>query len=179
MNELLEILKYTLPSIVVFGTAYYTMKMFFEKDEKKRFYELSINNNKIVTPIRLQAYERIVMFLERIQPDALAVRVRSQGMNAKQLQVAMINSIRSEYEHNLSQQIYMSPQTWEAVIGAKENITKLINAASLRLTENASSIDISKLMLEMYLSIENPPLTTAIAMVKEEMNQAFGILYKR
>jgi hypothetical protein len=175
MNDLIEVLKYTLPSLVVFGTAYYTLKMFLDKEDKKRLFEIQKGNQKVMVPIRLQAYERIVLFLERISPDALALRVQQPGMNAKLMQMALLTTIRAEFDHNLSQQIYMSQQTWEAVISAKESVAKLVNAASSRLKEDASPVELSKLMIEMYLSVENPPITTAIAIIKEEISENFGM----
>jgi len=176
MNEILEIVKYTLPSVIVFATAYYLVKSFFEKEDKKRLIEVSIGNQKLLTPLRLQAYERIVLFLERISPDNMAIRLQQSGMPAKQLQMQMLNSIRSEFEHNLSQQIYMGQATWEAVISAKESIVKLVNAASMRMPENASAIDLSRMMLEMYLSVDQPPVTSTIFIIKQELNETFGIL---
>jgi len=169
--ELLEILKYVLPAAIVFLTSYLTIRSFLEKEERKHRHELNMNNNKLVTPLKLQAYERIVLFLERITPDALLVRVASNNINARQMQTFLLTTIRQEYEHNISQQIYVSPDAWEAVKTAKESITKLVNAAAMRLDDEASALDLSKLMIEMYLAVEESPTTYAIVKIKNEIQE--------
>jgi hypothetical protein len=178
MDQLFEILKYVLPSVIVFFTAYYLVKEFIEKDQQKRSQEILLGNQKLITPLRLQAYERIVLFLERISPETLAMRVQQPGMTARQLQSAMLTTIRAEFEHNLSQQIYIGPQTWEAVKSAKESIVKLVNASAMRLTENATSFDMSKMMIEMYVSVDQPPVSSTISLLKQEIYEHFGMNIK-
>jgi hypothetical protein len=172
--EGLEILKYTLPAIIVFLTSYLTIRVFLEKDERKRRLEYNINNQKIITPIKLQAYERIILFLERTAPEALIIRTQASGMTAKNLQSALLTTIRTEFEHNLSQQIYITIDSWEAVKSAKESIIKLINAASMRVGENGKAMDLSKIIVEMYLSVEDSPTNKAIEILKNEIQNTFG-----
>ena len=99
MNELLDILKYILPSLVVFVAVYFVLISFLENDSKKRIMEIKLANQKTITPIRLQAYERIVLFLERISPNNLILRVSRKEYNAFQLQSSLIKTIRGEFEH--------------------------------------------------------------------------------
>ncbi len=113
MNTFLDVLKYTIPSLIVFATAYFILKTFIESEEKKRTLEIRTKNQKLITPIRLQAYERLTLFLERISPNSVILRVQKPNMTASQLQREMLNIIRTEFEHNLSQQIYISKQAWE------------------------------------------------------------------
>jgi len=172
--ETLEILKYTIPSLIVFLASYITLRSFMEKDERKRRFEYNINNQKIITPLKLQAYERIILFLERTAPEALIIRTQSIGMSAKAFQSALLTTIRTEFEHNLSQQIYLSHDAWEAVKSAKESIIKLINSASIRLNDDAKAMDLSKVIVEMYLSVEDSPTNKAIEIVKEEIQTVIG-----
>jgi len=172
--EIIEILKYTLPAIIVFLTSYLIIRSFLEKDERKRRFELNINNQKIITPLKLQAYERIIIFLERTAPEALIIRTQESGMTAKNMQSALLSTIRSEFEHNISQQIYLSHETWEAVKSAKESIIKLINAASMRVGENTKAMDLSKIIIEMYLSVEDSPTNKAIEVLKSEIQSTLG-----
>lgn len=172
--ETLEIIKYILPSIIVFLTSYLIIRAFLEKDERKRRFEYNINNQKIITPLKLQAYERVILFLERTAPEALIIRTQQGGMSAKNLQSALLNTIRTEFEHNLSQQIYVSHDSWEAVKSAKESIIKLINSASMRLNENAKAMELSKIIIEMYLSVEDSPTNRAIEILKEEIQNTIG-----
>ena len=114
MSEFLEILKYTLPSLVVFIAAFFVMKKFLDNEYRKLLFELKRGNLKTITPIRLQAYERSILFLERINMENMIKRVNKADMKADQLQMALITSIRREDEHILSQQIYMSDDAWDA-----------------------------------------------------------------
>ncbi len=169
--EILEILKYVLPATIVLLASYLTIKSFLEKDERKLRYELNLNNQKIITPLKLQAYERIILLLERITPDALLVRVASASIDAKTLQSFLLMTIRQEFEHNLSQQIYVSPHAWDSVRAAKESIIKLINTASMRTEENTSSMEYSRMIIEMYIAVEESPITYALETVKNEVHE--------
>ena len=91
-----------------------------DNKQKKRLLELKKDERKVITPIRLQAYERSTLFLERISPEALIPRVHKNGMSARQLQQEMLNDVRREFDHNLSQQMYMSDQVWMVIKKAKE-----------------------------------------------------------
>ena len=169
MKEFLEILKYTLPSIIVFLTAFLTIKSFLNKDKARRKFELMLNNQKFITPIRLQAYERLIIFLERINPDSLIVRVQKPRMSVKQLQVELIKTIRSEYEHNLSQQVYVSNEAWEAVEMAKESIVKLIYVDASKQRAMASVSELSQIIIKIYASTDKSPTATAINLLKNEI----------
>ena len=100
--ELLEILKYTLPSLIVFFTAFFVLREMIKKDQQKQRFEMLLQGQKTILPIRLQAYERLTLFLERITPDSLLLRTSKPGMNVGQLQHALLSAIRAEYEHNMS-----------------------------------------------------------------------------
>lgn len=169
--EIIEILKYTLPALIVFLTSFLIIKSFLEKDERTRRHELNMNNQKLISPIRLQAYERIILFLERTAPESLIIRVKSSNMSAKHLQTALLSTIRSEFEHNLSQQIYVSSEAWEATKAAKESIIKLIIAAGKRVEENSTAEDLSNIIFQMYLTVENSPTNQAIEVVKNEIQE--------
>ena len=125
-----EILKITLPALLVFLAGYLAIERLLREEANRRKVELTVNSKKITTPIRLQAYERIVLFLERISPESLLVRVNQPGLSVQKFQSALLASIRSEWEHNLSQQIYISPKAWGLVKNAKDNVVKLINTNS-------------------------------------------------
>jgi hypothetical protein len=127
MDISLQILLTVLPVLFVSVSTYYLIKGFFDNEDKRRKAELKMGNKELITPVRLQAYERVVLFLERITPNSLVMRVYKNGMSAKLMQAELIKSIRSEYEHNMSQQVYMSNQAWEVVKTAKEETVKLIN----------------------------------------------------
>ena len=144
MNEILEILKYVLPSLVVLGTAYCMLKLFFENENRKRMADIKMAGSNVIAPIRLQAYERLALFLERISPESLIMRVHKPEFSALQLQTMLILNIRDEFEHNLSQQVYVSSQAWELLRSAKEDMIKLVNTAATKLNGNATALELSQ-----------------------------------
>jgi len=177
LNSILEILKYILPSLVVFATAYYLLKQFLENDNRKRMLELKMNNQannqQLITPVRLQAYERIILFMERISPNSLIIRVTIPTMNAMQMQTAMIKAIRDEYEHNLSQQLYISRQSWELVKTSKEELVNLINNAAATIDGNANCTELAKLIFETAAKEEKLSIEIALDYVKAEIQEKF------
>ena len=173
MDALLEILKIVLPSGIVFATSYFLVKNFLNSEHEKRLSEARLANQQTITPIRLQAYERIILFLERISPNSLIARVYKNGMSSRQLQAELLKTIRAEFEHNLSQQIYMSNKTWEMVKGAKEENIKLINLASTKVLDNASGLDLSQTIIQMNSQLVKSPTQTAIENIKSEIEERF------
>lgn len=169
MEAVNDILKITIPALIVFFTAWAVLRNLIKNDQDKRKQELILQNSRIVTPIKLQAYERIVLFLERISLESLLVRVSTSDMTAQQLHMALLNTIRSEFEHNLSQQIYMSQQTWEVVRNARSNMIKIINSEVEKLPSDSNGMALSKRLLEKIMELEKEPTRAAIDYVKNEI----------
>ena len=169
----LEILKYTLPSIVVFLTAYFILKQVYSsqylqlRDELKT--QIAKENLKILTPVRMQAYERLVLFLERIAPANLIIRQNQPNLTVFQFQTKLKQSIRDEFEHNLSQQLYVGSQSWILVIQAKEDIVSQINTAASQLKSDESSNKLGQLIINSEQSIKNTVLKKAVGALKNEM----------
>ena len=173
MNEIIEILKYIAPALVVFATAYFMLQKLIDNDQRKRKLEMISANQRIITPIRLQAYERLVLFLERIAPDALIMRSMQQQMTAKQMQSEMLSTIRAEYQHNVSQQIYISANAWKVIKSVKENLIKLINSAADNVAPDASAMELGKKILEVMMKLEVSPTEPGLQYLKEEINKFF------
>lgn len=171
MEILADILKITLPALIVFFTAWLVLQNMIKNDQDKRKQELILQNSRTVTPIKLQAYERIILFLERISLESLLLRVSIQDMTSQQLHSAMLNAIRSEFEHNLSQQIYMSQQAWEVVRNARSNMIKIINSEGEKLPPDSSAMTLSKKLLEKIIELEQEPTRAAIDFVKAEIGR--------
>ncbi len=169
MEAFLEILKIVLPAAMVFVAAYIILKSMLESDQKKREHELKKNNHSAVLPLKIQAYERLVIYLERINPNTMVVRVNKNGMNAHQLQVELVKTIKSEYEHNLSQQIYVSYGSWELVKTAKEELIKLINISSSKVHPDANSSELAMMILNIAAGLEKKlPNDVALEFIKRE-----------
>jgi|DewCreStandDraft_4_1066084.scaffolds.fasta_scaffold78544_2 hypothetical protein len=174
MSTLLEILKYILPSMVVMGTSYFLIKQFLENDNRKKLIELKLNNQsqsqKFIIPVRLQAYERIILFLERITPENLIIRVSQPGMDVLALHTTLIKTIRDEYEHNLSQQLYLSPKSWQLVKNVKDELVKLINEAASQSDSNAESTELAK---NIFILTSQLPIDKVIESLKNEIQEYF------
>jgi hypothetical protein len=169
MENLFDILKITIPAILVIVTAWLVLRSTIKTDQDRRKQELLLQNSKTITPIRLQAYERIILFLERISLESLLVRVSTPDMTATQLHSALLTTIRAEFEHNLSQQIYMTPQAWEVVRNARSNTIKLINTEMEKMPPNSTGISFSKRLLENVMEMDKEPTRAAIDYVKAEI----------
>ncbi|MEA3446257.1 MAG: hypothetical protein U9R19_16180, partial [Bacteroidota bacterium] len=141
---------------------------FYKNDEKRRQHELRRESRKIIVPIRLQAYERLTLLLERISPENLLLRSQQYGMSSHDLQKELLRNIRSEFDHNLSQQVYVSHKTWEKVVSAKENVVKLINTNMIELQEKATAMELSRNILESMVTNDIHSPRTAIDFLKKE-----------
>lgn len=174
MDIFLDILKIILPAGAVFAAAYLIVKKFLDNDQKRREQEIKKSNQATITPLRLQAYERIVIFLERVHPSTLVVRVNKNGMNAQQFHLELIKTVKSEYEHNLSQQIYMSYGAWELVKTTKEEIIKLINISSTKVAHDTSSNELAMMIINITSNLgKKLPNDIALEYIKKEVSQIF------
>ncbi|MFO7844071.1 MAG: hypothetical protein R6V16_09705 [Bacteroidales bacterium] len=173
MNIVLEILKYILPAIIVLITSWLVLKQMIKNDQGRRNYEMISKNQQMITPIRLQAYERLTLLLERISPESLIMRLNKPEMGAKQLQTEIINTIRSEYDHNVSQQIYVSPQAWELIKNAKSTIVQIVNNCSHKVKPDSSAFELSKMILEELMKYEKSPVSLALEFLKAEVRKIY------
>jgi hypothetical protein len=174
MEGVIEIFKIILPAATVFVAAFLILQRFLENDQKRREHELKRGTQATITPLKIQAYERIVIFLERIHPNSLVVRVNKHGMNAHQLHMELIKTIKSEYEHNLSQQIYVSYNAWELVKTAKEEIIKLVNISATKVPNDNTSNDLAMMILNITSNLEKKlPNEVALEYVKKEVSHIF------
>ncbi len=174
MDIVIDLLKILLPAGAVFAAAYLIVKRFLDNERDQRELANKRQNQSTVTPLRLQAYERIVIFLERINPNALVVRVGRNGLNAQQFQMELIKTIKAEYEHNLSQQIYMSYNAWELVKNAKEEIIKLVNITATKVPHDSPANDLAVAVLNVAGNLgKKLPNDVALEFIKKEVNGIF------
>ena len=173
MQDFLDILKILIPAAAVFAATYFIVRSFLNSENKKRDYELRKSQLSLTTPIRLQAYERIIIFLERIEPTNLVLRVNRAGINTSQLHHELLKTIKSEYEHNISQQIYISAGAWQLVKTAKEETLKLINISVTKIPETAKGQDLAQIILQIASGVEKTPTQIATEFLKREVAQHF------
>lgn len=170
-NKIIELASYTLPALITGATAFVLFSKFFNNEENRRRFELLKQNQKQSLPVRLQAYERVVLFLERINPVQLLLRVEPNGLDARSYATLLVHTIQTEYEHNITQQVYISSEGWEMVLKAKNNIMNLVTAKSV--TEGVTTAEeMRKLILE-ETATEEVATDIAIAYLKEELKRVF------
>lgn len=173
MDAFLEILKYILPSTIVFLAVYFVLKKQQDTQLKREVVKGRQTIQNTVLPIRLQAYERMVLLLERITPQNLVMRSNNNIITSGQLHQELLSTIRSEYEHNITQQVYVSKSAWEAVKRAKEETIKIINISASKVNDNAKGIELSKMVLELSMKLDKLPTQLAIDYIKEEARSFF------
>ena len=173
MEIALEILKYILPSAIMFVGVYFIIQNFLESEHRKSEFKFRNDNKKFMSPIKLQAYERMVTYMERINLSNLVMRSYQNNMNAKQLQMEMLKAIRSEYDHNIAQQLYINANTWTLIRSAREETVKVINSCAEQLKDDASGVELSQFILELVAKIKKMPTDVAIEALKKEVNRAF------
>ncbi len=162
-----------LPALIVAFSAYYLLKKLLDSYQKNQQISLKAEHQKATTPIRLQAYERIILLLERISPSSLVFRVKQNDSTVSQYHSHLLENIRDEFEHNLSQQIYVSAEGWEYVVNAKEGIIKLINTASMELKEDAPANQLARKIFEKSAEHGLKPLEGAKLFLKREVRTFF------
>lgn len=169
MDFTLNVLSFILPAVIVFMAVYLVLQKFLEEDYKKRLLGIKQENVRTMTPLKLQAYERITLFLDRISPDNLVVRLSKSNQSADQLRKLLVGTITEEFNHNVSQQIYVSDQAWEVVVQVKEQIIAIVNQSYKELPEEAKGTDLGKAILNKLLEAKVKPTSLAIKFIKKEI----------
>jgi hypothetical protein len=173
MDALIELVKIIIPAILVLYAVFLIVKSFLNKEFESKVLELRMKNTETVLPIRLQAYERMCLFLERISPNNLVLRLNDSGYTVREFQQVLLNDIRQEYNHNLSQQVYMSDESWNLTKKAMEEIVVVINTAAGNLDGEGSSLDLSKMIFEQMMGKNSDPVSAALTHMKDEIRQIF------
>ena len=173
MEKLIDTLLYFVPALLVLGAVYMALKKFLDNEYKLRLLDMKHTSRKEILPLRFQAYERMCLFLERISPNSLIIRTHTPGMNSRQLHTELLLAIRTEFEHNLSQQVYISSKAWEMCKNAKEDTVKIINLAGSSLTDSSSGAELSKTIFEIMIKNEKIPTQKALEFIKNEARQLY------
>ena len=173
MKNALDLLYFLLPALLVLVATIYTLRSMLKNEHKKRTLDLALKNQQIVTPIRLQAYERLVLFMERITPANLLMRMNPKNHTVQEMQRQLLQAIRSEFDHNLTQQLYVSAKAWSLVKTAREQQTRFINSQVAKLKPGDNGMKLSTLLIEEFMTQESSPTQIAIDFLRQEMRQYF------
>jgi hypothetical protein len=173
MDALIEFGKILIPASVVLYAAFLVVRSFIQKDIDLKKLEIRGRSIETVLPNRLHAYERMTLFLERMTPQNLLIRVNPGGVSAKEFQQLLLAEVRNEYNHNVSQQVYISEEVWELIKNAKEDLIVSINDAASEMGDDARSLDLSKKIFEKTISKSVDPLGHALSELKREIQRIF------
>lgn len=173
MDAIIEFGKIILPAAVVLYAMFLVMKSFLDKELQKKSLEVRGKSIETVLPNRLHAYERICLFLERISPNNLIMRLNNGKYTAGEFQQILLNEIREEYNHNVSQQVYMSDEAWDMVKSAKEDLIVMINDVASTMKKESTNIDLAKGIFEKSMEKERDPIAEALRVVKSEIRETF------
>jgi hypothetical protein len=168
-TTIVEIIAYTLPSLITGGVAYLLFNSHFKDQQNTRRWLLQKDNQASTLPVRLQAYERMTLFMERINPSQLMVRINPLSEDKNDYRNFVIAQIEQEFEHNLAQQIYISERCWSIIVTAKNATIQMIRLAAAN--EKVTNADgLRELVLSDLL--EKPsPSSAALAFIKDEVGQ--------
>lgn len=170
-TKILELLSYTLPAIVTGVIALYFFKIHAKNENNRRSFLLRKEKQTVALPLRLQAYERMALFLERISPKNLLVRVMPTNDDKVAYFKKLITAVEQEYEHNLAQQIYITSDCWNLITTAKNATLNSMRDVMLE-----GEIKTAKAMRQTILERmgdDEQPTQTAMKFVKEEVSKIF------
>lgn len=170
MDTFLEILKYSVPALIVFATVYFIMKRYLDQQYAIENLRYKQKHTRDSLPLKLQAYERIMLLCERISIPNLTYRISHKTMNIEQLQTAMMIAVQQEYEHNLTQQIYISDKLWQIVTLAKDQVIQIITKAAEGMEANDPPAKLLERAQHLMDSINMNPIDQARAAIKNEIN---------
>ncbi|MBP6185054.1 MAG: hypothetical protein KA479_08920 [Saprospiraceae bacterium] len=168
LEILLEIVKLTIPGLVVFATVYVLMNQLTEQLLGNRRADQKIESQKITLNLRLQAYERLSLYCERISVPNLIMRLRTDSMTVASLKWAMFQAIQQEFEYNITQQIYISESLWKILQLSKDNVMSIIDRVAADLPTGATADDFVHALFTSMDQQEYNPLQTALSAIKKE-----------
>lgn len=164
---------FALGGIITVAAAYFLLKNDIQNYFRFKTLEANKDGRVSLFPLRLQAYERLIVFTERINPANLLVRLHQQGIGVRELQAVILNDIKSEYQHNIAQQLYVDSLSWNVVRKLKDDTIAMINNVVQGLPETATGIDISKKVLQHMSGIEDNPYDLTIDHLKKDIHKLF------
>jgi hypothetical protein len=167
-DDILQLFAYLLPAVVTGAVAFYFFRLHTKNEEGRRRFLLHKDSQKNTLPIRLQAYERMALFLERISITNLVVRVAPKSADKSAYESLLIRTIENEFEHNLSQQIYMTDECWNVIKAAKNATIQAIRKSAVSEAESADKLREDLLSDTMEKS---SPSATALSFVKKEIGE--------
>ena len=173
MDIVLQLALIIIPAGAVLLTTIYFLRRETSKEIQSMKTELKKSRQDFFLPSRVEAYQRAVLLMERIHPNSLVMRLHNPGLPAKALQAKFLDSIREEYDHNVAQQLFISPQAWQMVKNSKEETIKIINIAGNQMEVTSTGMDLSAKIFEVVAEIGELPTEITIEYLKQELQELF------
>jgi hypothetical protein len=167
----LAILGFTSISIIII--VYLFLKRQNQKEQVNLEVELKKQRQEFFLPNRVDAYERAILLMERLHPNSLVMRLNNPSLSAKIMHAEFLKTIREEFDHNITQQLFISPIAWKLLRDSKEELVKLINLAASQVQENATAIELSAKIFELVAQLEKLPSEVATEFLKKEFQELF------
>ncbi len=171
--ELNSFLAIVISVLIVTLGVYFCIQALIKSQSDRKLWDQKLAHHQLITPLRLQAYERMCLYLERITPNNLLLRTVGSASTAPELHQLLIREIREEFNHNLAQQIYIGIDAWEMVRKAKEDVIATINLANQELEEDASATDLARKIMKQVIEKGTPSITVALELLKKEIQVLF------
>lgn len=165
---MIEVIKYTIPALVVLLATWIVAHKLFKNEEQKRLWELKRLSQKEISPIRMRAYERLALLLERTTPEHMLVDLDINNMSILQVQQRLMQVVRQEYDHNTSQQIYVSDEVWQAISEAREQTIAFINSIAAQMPADSTALGYAKVLITAYNINGETATEKALQMLKDE-----------
>ena len=170
-SRIIDLFLFAIPSLITGLIAYYFFKEHTKNEDGRRRFLLKKDLQTTSLPLRFQAYERLTLFLERISPNKLLLRVTPTSSDKDVYESLLIQNIQQEMEHNLAQQIYVSEKCWSVISTAKSATVQLIRKANL--SEKTDSANKLREVLLTEMMERHSPSDAAISILKEEVRDLF------
>lgn len=173
LDFILHIALVVLPAGGVLLTAYFFLTKQAQKEVRHLQIEMKRERQKYFLPMRVEAYQRAALLMERIHPSSLVMRIHNPALPAKMMQGELLKAIREEYDHNVSQQLFISPQGWEMVRNSKEETIKIINIAGNQMDATSTGTDLAAKIFELVAEVGKLPTEIAVEFLKREIQELF------
>lgn len=173
MDVVLQIALIIFPAGAVLLTTIFFLRKETNKEVRIAQIELKKQRQEYFLPNRVEAYQRALLLMERIHPGSLVMRLHNAGLPAKALQAEFLKAIREEYDHNVAQQLFVSPLAWQMVKDSKEETIKIINIAGNQMQATSTGIDLSSKIFEIVAEIGQLPTEITVEYLKKELQELF------
>ena len=173
MEEFIDLAKILAPAALMLYLAYLLVRSFLNNQLEEIKFQIKQKGQETALPIRLQAYERVCLLLERLSPDNLIPRLNNAEYSAGQFRQVLLSEAREEFNHNLSQQVYMSDEAWSYVKSAVEDTLSMINEAGNSVGPEEKSLDLAKKIFDLNIERKPDMHTTALLFVKDEARKLY------